>query len=190
MALQLIYLVCTKILSWMVLRTRSDTTKEIEILVLRHQLAVLQRRAPRPRISWPDRALIAALTRLLPTRRRLGLLVAPRRSCAGTNDSSPATGQPSPPDPADLPSPPALFCDCTHHPLACSPNSSSSSSSNLARNRGLPSTTRGTAEAPVTSTDAGARPGSAGHRTLIGQSKDDEIYPQNVSMAGDNPDNG
>jgi hypothetical protein len=37
-ALQLIYLVCTKLLSWMVLRTRSDTTKEIEILILRHQL--------------------------------------------------------------------------------------------------------------------------------------------------------
>ena len=77
MALQLIYLVFSKLLSWMVLRTRSDTTKEIEILVLRHQLAVLQRRTPRPRISWPDRALIAALTRLLPTRRRLGLLVTP-----------------------------------------------------------------------------------------------------------------
>ena len=69
MALQLIYLVFSKLLSWMVLRTRSDTAKEIEILVLRHQLAVLQRRTPRPRISWPDRAFIAALTRLLPTRR-------------------------------------------------------------------------------------------------------------------------
>jgi putative transposase len=76
-ALQLIYLVFSKLLSWILLRTRSDTTKDVEILVLRHQLAVLQRRTPRPRISWPDRALIAALTRLLPTRRRLGLLVTP-----------------------------------------------------------------------------------------------------------------
>ena len=40
-----------KLLSWMVLRTRSDTAKEIEILVLRHQLAVLQRRTPRPRMQ-------------------------------------------------------------------------------------------------------------------------------------------
>jgi putative transposase len=48
-ALRLIYLLFSKLLSWMVLRTRSDTAKEIEILVLRHQLAVLQRRTPRPR---------------------------------------------------------------------------------------------------------------------------------------------
>ena len=77
MALKLIYQVFAKLLSWMVLHVRSDTAKEIEILVLRHQLAVLQRRTPRPRISWTDRAVIAALARLLPTRRRLGFLVTP-----------------------------------------------------------------------------------------------------------------
>ena len=77
MALRLIYQMFSKLLGWIVLRTRSDTTKDIEILVLRHQLAVLQRRTPRPRMSWTDRALIAALTRLLPVRRRLGLLVTP-----------------------------------------------------------------------------------------------------------------
>ena len=59
------------------LRSRSDTAKEIEILVLRHQLAVLQRRTPRPPMSWTDRAVIAALARLLPVRRRHGLLVTP-----------------------------------------------------------------------------------------------------------------
>ena len=75
MALRLIYQMFAKLLDWIVLRTRSDNTKEIEILVLRHQLAVLQRRTPRPRMSWTDRALIAALTRLLPARRRLGLIV-------------------------------------------------------------------------------------------------------------------
>ena len=70
----------SKLLGYIAPRTRSDTTKEIEILVLRHQLAVLQRRTPRPRshggagrrghrrrdwTSWTDRALLAALTRLL-----------------------------------------------------------------------------------------------------------------------------
>src|SRR5689334_2358745 len=66
-----------KLLSWMVLHARSDTTNEIEILVLRHQLAVLRRRTPRPRISWTDRAMIAVLARLLPARRRHGFLITP-----------------------------------------------------------------------------------------------------------------
>src|SRR3954451_23157642 len=77
MALRLIDQMFAKLLGWIVLRTRADATKDIEILVLRHQLAVLQRRTPRPRITWNDRALIAALTRLPPVHRRLGLLVPP-----------------------------------------------------------------------------------------------------------------
>jgi putative transposase len=77
MAVKLIYQVFTKLLSWMVLYTRSNTANEIEILVLRHQLAVLQRRTPRPRINWTDRAVIAALARLLSARRRCGFLITP-----------------------------------------------------------------------------------------------------------------
>jgi putative transposase len=77
MATKLIYQMLVKLLSWIVLRARSDTTKEIEILVLRHQLAVLQRRTPRPRISRSDRVVIAALARLLPVRRRHGFLATP-----------------------------------------------------------------------------------------------------------------
>jgi hypothetical protein len=63
-AVKLIYQMFAKLLSWIALHTRSDTANEIEIIVLRHQLAVLQRRTPRPQISWSDRAVIAALARL------------------------------------------------------------------------------------------------------------------------------
>ena len=56
--MKLIYQMLVKLLSWIVLHARSDTTKEIKILVLRHQLAVLQRGTPHPRISWSDRAVI------------------------------------------------------------------------------------------------------------------------------------
>ena len=55
MALRLIYQMFATLLGWIVLHTRSDTTKEIELLVLRHQLAVPQRRTPPPRIT-PVRA--------------------------------------------------------------------------------------------------------------------------------------
>jgi hypothetical protein len=52
----LISRVFVTLLRWIVLRTRSDTANEIEILVLRHQLTVLQRRTPRPPMRWTDRA--------------------------------------------------------------------------------------------------------------------------------------
>ena len=77
MAVKMIYEMFAKLLSWMVLHARPDTANEIEILVLRHQLAVLRRGTPRPRISWTDRAVLAALVRLLPARRRRGFLVTP-----------------------------------------------------------------------------------------------------------------
>ena len=77
MTVKLIYQMCAKQLSWIVLHARANAANEIEILVLRHQLAVPQRRTPRPRITWSDRAVIAALARRLPVRRRGGFLVTP-----------------------------------------------------------------------------------------------------------------
>ena len=96
MAVKLIYQMFAKLLSWMMLHARSNAANEIEILVLRHQPAVLQRRTPRPQISWSDRAVITALARLLPARRRRGSWSRRPRSCAGTGNCSDAAGPPSP----------------------------------------------------------------------------------------------
>jgi hypothetical protein len=78
--LRFAYLALLRVLGWMALLARSDLAKDTEILVLRHQIAVLQRHVTAPRPSWADRAIICALTRLLPHRHRsqLRLLVSPR----------------------------------------------------------------------------------------------------------------
>ena len=77
MALRLVYLIFIRLLGAPALLLRSDVSKEAELLVLRHQLAVLRRQVARPKPSWADRALISALARLLPKSRRVGLLVTP-----------------------------------------------------------------------------------------------------------------
>ena len=63
-----------RVFSWLALLARSDRTKDAEILILRHQLAVLQRRQPcRPKLVWADRALLAVLLGVIPKARRHGL---------------------------------------------------------------------------------------------------------------------
>jgi putative transposase len=64
---------------WLVLLGRSSASQDAELLVLRHEVAVLRRTHPRPRLDWADRALMAALIRLLPGRLRAHRLVTPAR---------------------------------------------------------------------------------------------------------------
>jgi putative transposase len=72
------YLVISALLRLLIARRRSDFAKDVELLVRRHQLAVLRRQQPRPTLRAADRALLVAFARLLPPRRRQGLIVTPQ----------------------------------------------------------------------------------------------------------------
>jgi putative transposase len=76
-SLRLLYLVFCHIVDWLTLVRRTSAAKEAEILVLRHENAVLRRQNPKPRLDWADRAMLAALIKLLPRALKAHRLVTP-----------------------------------------------------------------------------------------------------------------
>jgi putative transposase len=76
-SLRLLYLIFLRLLNLLWLLARSPASKDVELVVLRHEVAVLRRANPRPRLDWADRALFAALVRTLPMMLRRHRLVTP-----------------------------------------------------------------------------------------------------------------
>ena len=76
-SLRLLYLIFQQVLGLVLLMGRTSSTKDVELLVLRHEVAVLRRTNPRPRLDWADRAVFAALIRRLPRALRRHRLVTP-----------------------------------------------------------------------------------------------------------------
>jgi hypothetical protein len=92
-SVRLLYLIFLQLLNLLLLLGRSSASKDVELLVLRHEVAVLRRANPKPRMDWADRAVFAALVRALPPMLRCIDWSLPARSCAGIVAWSPRSGR-------------------------------------------------------------------------------------------------
>jgi hypothetical protein len=76
-SLRLLCLIFDRLLGWLLLLGRTPASKDVELLVLGHEVAVLRRATPKPHLNWADRAVFAALIRRLPQVLRGHRLVTP-----------------------------------------------------------------------------------------------------------------
>ena len=97
MTARMLYLIFVRLTSWMILLARSAAAKDAELLVLRQEVAVLRRQNPKPKLDWADRAIIAALARLLPRPLRTNRLVTPETLPALAPAAGPLAMDLSPP---------------------------------------------------------------------------------------------
>jgi putative transposase len=96
MCLRFVFLLTTQVVAWLRLSPREEAWKTAEILILRHQLGVLQQRQPRrPKLKWADRALLATLLGVIPKARCRGLrlLVAQDTILGWHRDITPPLGR-------------------------------------------------------------------------------------------------
>ncbi len=84
MAVKLIYQLMGNVFAWFALLARDDAANHVEILALRHEVEILRRQVGKPKPSWSDRAVLAALARLLPRELRAHRIVRRRRCWLGT----------------------------------------------------------------------------------------------------------
>ena len=91
MCLRFMFLLTTRLAAWLRLARREETWKTAEILILRHQLAVLQRQQPRrPKLNWADRALLATLLAVMPK------ATGPPGPCEASRAGQPSAGTSGP----------------------------------------------------------------------------------------------
>ena len=67
MSLRRLFLIFSRLLGWLLLLSRTSASKDVDLLGLRHEVAVLRRTNPKPRLDWADRAVFAALIRRRPS---------------------------------------------------------------------------------------------------------------------------
>src|SRR5271165_1782119 len=93
MPLRLLHLFMIRVFGWLMLLGRSQCSKDAEIMVLRHEVAVLRRQVARPKLDWADRAILAALARWMPAVLRTHRLVTPGTVLAWHRRLSSASGR-------------------------------------------------------------------------------------------------